>query len=442
MRLESALAYVAIIAIFSFSISNAETCGENESYNSCGTACPVTCETLGEPVFCIALCVAGCFCNDGYVRGPNGNCIPDDECPKCGPNEHYESCGSGCGDLTCDNYGEQLICPAVCLSQCFCDKGYVRNNEGVCVPLEECPNVCGPNQELVAVGPADECEPNCRLLIPTQCPEIGVLNKCVCKKGFVRVSQFDRSCVPEESCPSLCKAFETFTDCGSGCGDLTCEIPNQDGLPCPEFCQKGCFCSPGYVRDSNGRCIPCSECQTGPCACGENESYNLCGTACPDTCETLGEPTFCTKQCVAGCFCDKGFVRGPKGNCIPENECTDLCPRENEIFSPCGAGCEKQCSDPFNDFIICPAICRPGCVCKDGFRRKGRRCIPTEKCRKRECRKRKNERYLECGSPCEATCENPDLPLLCKAPCGPGCFCKKGFLRNASDECVSPDCCE
>jgi Trypsin Inhibitor like cysteine rich domain len=52
-----------------------------------------------------------------------------------------------------------------------------------------------------------------------------------------------------------------------------------------------------------------------------------------------------------------------------------------------------------------------------------------------------NEIYLQCGSPCEATCDIPNNPLLCKAACRPGCFCRPGFLRNVSRVCVKSTLC-
>lgn len=54
---------------------------------------------------------------------------------KCtGPNEEFNSCGSACPSTCTDRV---RVCPAVCVSGCFCRPGYVRNN-GVCVRAEDC----------------------------------------------------------------------------------------------------------------------------------------------------------------------------------------------------------------------------------------------------------------------------------------------------------------
>lgn len=52
-----------------------------EAYNSCGTACPLTCKNK-EPKSCTRECVPGCYCQKGYVRNEaDGSCCTPDECP-------------------------------------------------------------------------------------------------------------------------------------------------------------------------------------------------------------------------------------------------------------------------------------------------------------------------------------------------------------------------
>ncbi|KAJ3056500.1 hypothetical protein HK097_006407 [Rhizophlyctis rosea] len=50
-------------------------------YTTCGSACPASCATYGQPIGCAAVCVAGCFCPSGTVDF-NGRCVKPTECPK------------------------------------------------------------------------------------------------------------------------------------------------------------------------------------------------------------------------------------------------------------------------------------------------------------------------------------------------------------------------
>jgi hypothetical protein len=54
-----------------------------------------------------------------------------------------------------------------------------------------------------------------------------------------------------------------------------------------------------------------------------------------------------------------------------------------------------------------------------------------------------NEVYSTCGSGCgDLTCKQPDSKnLVCPAVCKVGCFCGEGYVRDANGKCVTPDQC-
>ena len=89
-------------------------------------------------------CQPGCFCKSGYVRF-NGMCILNADCPTrpCAlSNEEYKSCGTPCV-LSCDNFKLadeiEFSCPNICVKGCFCKNGYVRGIAGLCVLPTSCP---------------------------------------------------------------------------------------------------------------------------------------------------------------------------------------------------------------------------------------------------------------------------------------------------------------
>ncbi|PIC30613.1 hypothetical protein B9Z55_021799 [Caenorhabditis nigoni] len=53
--------------------------GKNQVWSDCGSACPARCDQK-EPVMCPAVCVAGCFCKEGYILNDKGQCVKNCEC--------------------------------------------------------------------------------------------------------------------------------------------------------------------------------------------------------------------------------------------------------------------------------------------------------------------------------------------------------------------------
>ncbi|CAF2703934.1 unnamed protein product [Rotaria sp. Silwood2] len=118
-------------------------CGENEEFLTCGSACPPTCKDWSYPLpkpamACIAMCVTGCFCKEGFYRSKEGKCVRREQC--CGNNEVFTDCGTACVE-TC-NYQPE-ICTEQCVTGCYCRRpDYVRINNStnsVCIPRNQCP---------------------------------------------------------------------------------------------------------------------------------------------------------------------------------------------------------------------------------------------------------------------------------------------------------------
>ncbi|XP_026753241.2 venom serine protease inhibitor-like [Galleria mellonella] len=73
-------------------VSSADTCsGQNEVYNTCPVTCPPqTCAAIGQTYSCLSIpvnktsdpgyCQPACVCEDGYLRNDNNVCIPKEDC--------------------------------------------------------------------------------------------------------------------------------------------------------------------------------------------------------------------------------------------------------------------------------------------------------------------------------------------------------------------------
>ena len=91
---------------------------------------------------CYAWCVNLCWyllllvvCTSPSVCGTHSSHFHWTE---CGANQHYKECGSAC-EITCSNRNNPpAICPAVCIAGCFCDEGFIKTEDGSCVREIQC----------------------------------------------------------------------------------------------------------------------------------------------------------------------------------------------------------------------------------------------------------------------------------------------------------------
>jgi len=234
-------------------------CPDNEEYTECGTACQESCTYV--PKFCTYQCVSGCFCKKGFIRETDdrSKCIPRSQC-SCGTNEFFNDCGSACPD-TCEIRSQS--CTRQCVPGCYCNNGFIRlNNQSnsPCIPISECNNsLCyDPNAEYTECGSTcpgtcdDERNPLQKFRICLRTCQPG----CFCKKGFVL--ETNGKCVKPQSCCPIIKAL--YKTCGSACPQ-TCAI--KKNVSCRLPCVSGCFCDKDYTRKNiriNSPCILKSTC--------------------------------------------------------------------------------------------------------------------------------------------------------------------------------------
>uniref|UniRef100_A0AC35FZ60 TIL domain-containing protein n=1 Tax=Panagrolaimus sp. PS1159 TaxID=55785 RepID=A0AC35FZ60_9BILA len=176
--------------------------------------------------------------------------------------------------------------------------------------------------------------------------------------------------------------------------------------------------------------------------CLPNQELKTCGSLCPPTCALQDPICKVSKNCIKDvCQCKEGFVAHENGTCIHPKHCSKAsivktCP-PNSHLSPCGNLCAPTCQFP--NPTICSLQCIvDDCICDKGFvlEDKSHKCIKPEECPKKKKICGQNETFQECGTKCEASCNQP-FPGFCSDECLENvCQCSEGFLRDSLGKCV------
>ncbi|XP_077288713.1 zonadhesin-like [Arctopsyche grandis] len=441
-------------------------CPINQVFSHCGDdGCRPTCSRQ-VVTNCIAKCAKpDCICAPGFVRNSLDECVSPTSCqvPKVcnGLNEMYIDCVKDCKRMCSDLHltrDDQLPVEISCSFEgctpgCGCQPGFYRNDNNQCVTIETCN--CPPNEKI------NRCPHSCSI---RTCEAIGKKTpclhenpflfrcrpKCECEFNYRRDS--NGVCIPVGKCPPLqCPRLnEIYDPCPKPCLDESCETATSFQSRCsPEVkeCEPRCICTPGYLRNKNGDCIPAQNCRSG-CQhfyrhlisliehCDDpNAVFHPCGNACPLTCSNMHQRHLCHKECQkgGGCVCRPGFVENEQGKCVTPQNCHKC--KRNEVYKTCEYNeCENTCRNPDMSSKCSPGShCTNGCFCQPGYvRNDAGECI-----RRNECECGLNEVFSECGANgCQNTCQNPKLSMVCKGICTPGCVCAEGYLRNSKGACV------
>ncbi|XP_047984822.1 zonadhesin-like isoform X1 [Leguminivora glycinivorella] len=314
---------VIYLAVATIPVSSKTCEGQHEIYIDCpaGQCNPKTCDDLVNPPGCpgiIPPCPGGCVCDTGYLRNENGTCIPEDQCSMICTKKHerYIGCLAGqCNPKTCEDLDTSIPCPFVdgpCPGGCMCEEGYLRK-DGECIKIEDCP-------------------------------------------------------------PKPCRGNQTWlSPCNAPCPYPRCPTDNQPPQPCTELqpCYPGCQCKSGYKRNLDEHCILASDC---PDQCTKpHENWTKCyiGVCAPIRCGDLGKPIGCPSiapPCAGGCICEHGFVRNEKGDCIDAKTCPN-CGGDPNAEPGCGNPCRPTCANPAGTPAAeCTTFCEfNACDCKEGY---------------------------------------------------------------------------
>ena len=177
----------------------------------------------------------------------------------------------------------------------------------------------------------------------------------------------------------------TWTDCGSGCGPLTCANPTQDpDMDCPSVCTEMCECPPDApLWEQAMGCIAEVDCigagdpaPPGMDLCDDTGgTWDWCGSGCgPMGCGDDPEDfESCPKVCVEQCACPEDSPLWDESDgCISPSDCVDspqktLCDATGGDWQECGSGCgPRTCDEPtLAADVDCPAMCVEQCGCPE-----------------------------------------------------------------------------
>ncbi|CAH2325423.1 mucin-5AC-like, partial [Pelobates cultripes] len=191
-------------------------------------------------------------------------------------------------------------------------------------------------------------------------------NMGCCKRSAVDLPSI---CFTNKTCKNLLQSPQLKACTDHFDTSVFLEICIKDTCACKASTHHGEFCLCATVSEYVRQCIiakgtPDNWRGSNICSlkCPESMEYKECGTACEKSC-TNQESTYCTKNCVIGCFCPNGTVYDDvrETGCIPTSQC--YCKYSNVVYEPgsfLALPCQNcTCNDGVWECInkLCPAVC-------------------------------------------------------------------------------------
>ncbi|CAH1270241.1 PEBP1 [Branchiostoma lanceolatum] len=292
-------------------------CGENSHFDTCGHGdCQPTCENPAP--ICTQVCIAGCQCDDGFALH-DGTCIPMSQCESgeddsvCGENSHFDTCGHGDCQPTCENPAP--ICTQVCIAGCQCDDGFALHG-GTCIPMSQCES-----------GEDDFVFPE----RPGTCPALSLSDADCSGPRLYRVCTTDLDCRTAEKC------------CDLGCGQECVEVRRREPSPDRPFRERPGTCPAPSLSDADCSGPRLYRVCTMDIDCHRREK--CCNNACGvKECIRLNRSRRPMRHKPGTCpapspLLSRDCTRGRRNQCEGDLEC----PLRQKC---CMDGCVKVCQNP------------------------------------------------------------------------------------------------
>lgn len=238
-------------------------CESGKIYMACGPRCPQTCFPNENNTQCQSdsECTDGCFCPNGQVLDPTGQCVQPEQCPCLHANKIY-SVGShlwrpsndGC-EQQCRCLNGSFVCEE-CLSSNCTENQFSCTSNNQCIPLRwYCDGVSD------CLDGSDEIEQNCQ----QRCLNITNRFRCSNKQCIDSRYRCDGSpdCRDASDELNCCKSLEKFTL------NIIC---NYSSFIAPH--NLSCH---GYTCRKSKKCIPKDWLCDGTMDCGQDDGSDEAG---------------------------------------------------------------------------------------------------------------------------------------------------------------------
>ncbi|KAG8199486.1 hypothetical protein JTE90_009334 [Oedothorax gibbosus] len=221
--------------------------------------------------------------------------------PECSGGQIYRECGNPC-TCSCEAIALGEDCTAQCVQGCTCPDGMTMNNEGFCIPIDQCP--CWYDGKAYAASDitvqstnictCENAKWQCR---SGKSEELKILNPDInSQENSIEIGE----CSHENN--------EEFTDCVETCPQ-TCQNAHLPPKCNTEECKPGCRCKEGFILDADlKKCVDIQNCgcihaskkysegdtmkqSCNLCTCKSGE-WQCTEKVCPGICTAWGESHF------------------------------------------------------------------------------------------------------------------------------------------------------
>ncbi|CAI2354942.1 unnamed protein product [Caenorhabditis sp. 36 PRJEB53466] len=410
-------------------------------FSSCQPSCQDPTTPACPPPTCQpgCICMPGYIRRDSSPRSacvPRALCQAYDLTIRCADERRqYQTCGSAC-PISCETRN-QPRCAERCVTGCFCKVPFILENtddplHSRCILASQCPEIPTPAPEIVEQFVQRNPQMlnsfgNLNLQYPTtprttQAPPTTSTSQYPQRPTLIpSVSSSEQRCE---------HPLKNYLSCGSKC-PASCDRPLSQAasLECALSCEPGCFCRLPYVladsTDPNSTCIlpqlcprksvpPSTASEAAEQSCQDpRKEWSQCGAlSCSRSCANpLGRCG--VDQCFSGCVCREPYVllhpNDPTSRCVLPAECDRGCEDPTKEFITCGSSCPMGCD---NQHPKNCAPCQTGCFCKNGLVFKSSATWHTSKCVRIEECPMEEDKTDEAEDVTTSTTELPPAPTL------------------------------